>query len=554
MSNSAGLEVANISIRKPFKDARESDVVFYTTESNQMIHIGCGVDENKIATLITASSNALFSKDVKVTGVVDAISFKQAGINLSNLYLSKAGDSMTGNLNITGILSASNIQQSGSNLLSTFINKSGDTVNGALIINGSLSASNIVEAGSNLSLLYARRTGDNINGLLTVSNLNVNGSFTRNNQQFVFGVSSCNLSQIVSMNPPTGFSSNLVTVPTLITTTVPTDTKLTYGRIELAAHNNVSLFAGASITITVQHNLGNSNYWVYTTPDQDIAIRIKVQNRTNNSFDLLVINASNSNVGPQGISYQLVQSGSSNLVTLAQPVIITSSNLTLSSQGPNFSTKIFTLNQANDPQGYAINYNFVSGSNSRTAISGSNLIYTNAGANANLNLVVKAKNSHVDDPSKIFSVILSEGIYFVTPSSPYSGPGLLAQNFRMKVVITTLGNAISSGYGSSASIIMRNPTSNITLYTFDLRDNVTDKQISQYSTNSAGVRSTTVRIGLLTGGIISGTTNTNFLQITPSTFIWTNEAGTKLHEFTNLYPELEVTNIFCSGNIQITAA
>lgn len=410
MSGSASLEVVKTGSVKPFANTKVSDVVFYSSNSNQAILIGCGIDESKSAGLTISESNVVFSKDLKVEGVIDAQTIKQSATNLGEIFINKTGDSITGSLSLTGSLNASNLIQAGSNLSSFYASKTGGNINGALTVTGALNANTVLQAGSNLSFIYLSKAGDTVNGTLTVSNLDITGSLTKNAQPFVSDISACNLSQIISATPFNGYSNNIVTVPTIITRTVPFSyVNLTYGRVELTANDGISLFAGASVNLTVRHNLGNSNYWVYATPDDDSAVQIKIQNISNDTFDILVKNPNLTSIGAQGVNYQLVQSSSSNMTTLAQPVNILNSNLTLSSLGSNDSITVFTLsNQVLDPQSYQIFYGFVSGSNSRTALTGSNLIYTNTGSSQSLNLVLKARNPYVDDATKTINITLTE--------------------------------------------------------------------------------------------------------------------------------------------------
>ena len=57
MSKSAGLEVANISLVKPFSNTLDWDVVLYTSTNSQTVQIGCGVDSSMVSTLAVSASN-----------------------------------------------------------------------------------------------------------------------------------------------------------------------------------------------------------------------------------------------------------------------------------------------------------------------------------------------------------------------------------------------------------------------------------------------------------------------------------------------------------------
>lgn len=85
MSASAGLEVANVGINKPFSNTRDWDVLLYASESNQALLIGCGIDSSKPATLTVSNSNVVFARDVNVSGVFDAVTLRQGGSNLSSM-------------------------------------------------------------------------------------------------------------------------------------------------------------------------------------------------------------------------------------------------------------------------------------------------------------------------------------------------------------------------------------------------------------------------------------------------------------------------------------
>lgn len=557
MSNvSVNLVVANTSLQKTFYNAKDWDVLMYAGSSNQAILIGSGINSNLNSTLAISDSNAVISTDLSVNGVMDATLLRQSGTNLTTLFTSKAGDNMTGSLNITGTVNATSYQQNGSNLSDIYLEKSGGIINGTLNINGSVNTTTIQEAGSNLSSIFINKAGDVVGGLLTVSNLDVKGSLIKNGQSFVPGISACNLSQLITTYPSNGYSNNLITVPTVTTRTVPSKVNVTYGRVELTAHEGISLFAGGNITVFVTHNLGSTNYWVYAIPDDDIAIKVNVQNITANSFGLLVRNTSGSNVGPQGISYQLVQSGSSNLVTLAQPVTILNSNLSLSTTGSNNTTTTFTFsNQAVDPQGYELFYNFVTGSNSRTSLTGSNLVYINTGLSNSLNLVIKATNAYVDDPSKTFSVLLSEIMarlmFSVSPSSSYTSTvDLFAQNLTLRVVTT----------GDSA-FFLRNAPGAKTLYLWNVRhvngpggESVIVQNTTTIDAN--GIWQNEERITYAQGNIQSDGSSTNLLKLTPSEFIWTREDGTFLYKFLNRFNTGNAADrallIETSANISIT--
>lgn len=270
------------------------------------------------------------------------------------------------------------------------------------ILDGTLTACNITS--SNISVTT-----------ITASSLNVTGSITQNGQPLSSGGGGSSVSNLVkniSSIPSNGFSSNVVNVPFITITPVSTSPLITYGRAALGTNNGVSLYAGGTLTVNVTHNLGYSNYIVYSTPDDVSNVLVKNQSIGINMFQMVIKNInSTSNLGEVGINYQLVQTATSNnIYTVAQAVTVVTPSLTLTSSGASNSTTLYTLsNQATDPQGYIVSYTFASGSNNRVSITGgSNLVYTNAASNDTLNLVLIAQNPYIVDPSKTISISLTE--------------------------------------------------------------------------------------------------------------------------------------------------
>ena len=345
MSKSAGLEVANTTLLQPFSNAKDWDLVLYTSQSNQPILIGCGIDATKPAMVVVSDSNVTFNKDVSVEGKV------------------------TGKLNVT--------------------------------------------------------------------DLDFTGSLTVNGRVFAEGSLSNTLQTVASSLPANGYGANTITVPTVSTYAVPTSANIVYSRVVLGAHNGTSLTANANITIKIAHNIGDSNYLVFPSPEDSSIIQVKCFNFTNNTFDMNIKNISTGSIASPAINYQIVKAATSLTVnTLASPVSISRSSEALSTfSGATSTSKSYTLSNASDPAGYPITYSIVSDTTNKFAINADLLTYNHARVTGSGTVVIKAVNPYVDDTSKIVTITMNE----TKINSPLLGTSTLSTTQK------------SSGSGTAAS-------------------------------------------------------------------------------------------------------
>ena len=147
MLRTAGFEVANVGLNQPFSNTKDWDLAMFTTQSNQAIQIGCGVDSSKVSTLTISNSNAVFSKDVSVSGVVDATTLKQGGVGV----VLTTGGTISGAVTVNNTLTATTLQQGSVGVVLT--TASNQTVTGALTVNGTLSANTYQQGGVALAIV-----------------------------------------------------------------------------------------------------------------------------------------------------------------------------------------------------------------------------------------------------------------------------------------------------------------------------------------------------------------------------------------------------------------
>lgn len=415
MSNINRVAMSSGQVLGDMNDTVDAPAFAWNGESNTgFYHAGVGV----VGVSCGGVNVASFSNGgVSIVNTLNAATLQQGGSNLSDLFVKRDGDIVSGNYTFCNTVNANTLQQGASNVSDMFISRNGDIVSGNYTFSNTVNAVTLQQAGSNLSEMFISKTGGTMTGTLTVSNLDFTGSLTNNGQPFVGGgggsggASFCNLAQNITTVPSNGYTNAVVSVPSITTRSVPSSASMSCGRVELNTNNSISLFANGTITVTVTHNFGNSNYLVFAVPDDETSLQVKTLNFTNNSFGMFIKNTSGSSLGKQGINYQMIQIGSnSNVVTLAQAVNVVISSVILTTVGASNSTTTFTFsNQVTDPQGYAIAYEIVSGNNNRTIIqTQSNLVYTNTGSVQSLSLTLKARNQYTDDPTKQLTITINE--------------------------------------------------------------------------------------------------------------------------------------------------
>lgn len=237
-------------------------------------------------------------------------------------------------------------------------------------------------------------------------------------------VSLCNLPMLViGATPPNGYGANSLSVPTVSTKFIPLSANISYGSVEFGSHNAISLSANTSFTVKVTHNLGSSDYLVYSVPTEATKIKADTLNYSDNTFDLTIKNISASVIANPTVNYQIVQAATSNATTLlASPVSLTysSSNIqTYSGATSTSKTVLIPAGMVTDPQMYPITYVLVSDNTGRSTLNGVNITYTHLKASTVGQVVVRAQNPYIIDTTKTLTFNITEN-YLVQPLNTIS--------------------------------------------------------------------------------------------------------------------------------------
>lgn len=258
------------------------------------------------------SSNITFNTSVAIGKSTPNFDLDIAGTaNFSNIFINgqplSINDPDTSNV----AYPMSNVAFPTSNLVFTMSNIAFTTSNAAF------TTSNIAFTTSNASFATSNISYSTSNIAYSTSNV----AFSASNIAFQIAnianqtISLSNINQAITAIEPANGSSQNVSVPTITTKYVASNAKVTYGRIELGSHSNVSLANSASMTVRVTHNLANTNYMVFPSPEDMTAIEVACSNFTANTMDFIIKNVSGANIVNPSINYQLVQATTSNVTT-----------------------------------------------------------------------------------------------------------------------------------------------------------------------------------------------------------------------------------------------
>lgn len=448
MAACGNIEVLNTSFKRVFNTTKDDDMAIYTDTSNQNIQIGCGANPIQSANVIMSSSNTIINTPtIEVNGHIIPSSNMAYDIGSSNnrfrdLYLSGNTIDMAGT---KFTLDSSNniiVADAASNLRRLVIDE--------------------IQVGEPTAEASALKIKKDESGVFKFYRRTNNGEDIPE-AGFQSGVNLSNLNYIVTT--PSGA---LATMPTIDVQNIQTasNTQILFGRVVFGAHNNVSLTSGTTLISTITHEIGDSNYMVFTFPDDSRIIQCSTCNYTNNSFQLALRNITGASIMNPALNFQVVRGDvSSTTQVVASPVNITNPSQTvIAYSSSNSTSKSITITGASDPANYPIIYSISSNNSNRFAFSNNNtqIVYTHVKASSNANVVIKARNAYVDDNTKLITYNVQEkhlgeilsGVssYNTTVTSTtggqmksYSLPG-----FDQEVALSW-GQGSSNGLGSSIS-------------------------------------------------------------------------------------------------------
>jgi len=187
---------------------------------------------------------------------------------------------------------------------------------------------------------------------------------------------------------------NAVSVPTLTTSFVPSSADLSFGRIRINGHNGVALSNGGEITLSVSHNLGTSNYMVFSTPE-NARLQASFCNFLPNSFIAVVRNQSGGIIANPVVNYMLVKSPlQTSTALIASPPIISvaESNMIVYSGTGSSNTRTINYSGVNDNIG--LNFDIRFNASGRFSTASSNIIYNLSKTNNTSTVVFAASNAY----------------------------------------------------------------------------------------------------------------------------------------------------------------
>lgn len=393
MAYQGNLEVINRVKRPVFSDTLNNDIALYTLSNNQRIFIGTG----STPSIVSASSNILLNTNATINGNLIPLSnetfdlgssiqrFRDLYLGGNSLFIANTKISTDSNSNIR-------IQDSTTNTLRSLTLKE-------------------IQLGDSPNAIKLKQDTNGKYKFFTLSNnietpdRTLNGSVALSNTGQSIG----------STTPDRGYAASLVTVPSITTKAIPNSASITYGRIELGAHNGSSLAPNASMQITINHNLGTPNYLAFVYPDDTTSIQTRISNYTMNSIDITFRNISSNALDYPCANYQLVMSMdsiASTTTTIAAPVNITSAEIPLSveSTASSFASTFTLSNLATDPQSYPITLSIHNNDSNRFTLDPATmtLTYIHSNTSTSAQLVLKAKNQYVDDNTKLITITANE--------------------------------------------------------------------------------------------------------------------------------------------------
>lgn len=242
--------------------------------------------------------------------------------------------------------------------------------------------------------------------LEVAGNINFTGNLTKNGTAFSSGGSGGMIAQsnqfaVTSSVPTYGYSSGTVTVPTVSISTLTSPT--TYiGTVNLGSYGGASLTTGSTISLNINHNIGNSNYIAFFCPEGTSNLSVTLTSKGINSLTTAVKNISGVTLSNPSFNYMLMTgTQTTSNVPLANKVTLAYStcNLTVYSGATSTNSVRSITGAATDPQGYAITYSNLTNPNNQYTVTGTNMTCTHAKTNRTQAVQVLATNTFNTDPT-----------------------------------------------------------------------------------------------------------------------------------------------------------
>ncbi len=349
--------------------------------------------------------------------------------------------------------------------------------------------------------------------------INFSGTMYQNGTLFNSGSYSNISVSLTTATPSNGYTLSNITVPYVDVSTITSGFTTSCGSVALASYNASSLAAGASISITLQHNLGQSNYSVYIFPEKPTNVAVDIVTKNTNNFVASVKNISNTSIANPTFNYMLVYgTQTSQRKVLASKVTLayTSSNLVAYSGASSSNTQFSLVGAATDPAGYTVTYSNMTNSNNAFSMPNTTTLrYVHQKTNRTTPVTILATNSfNTDSNNQMIS-------YNVVESN------LSALSFTNSFT----SNMTVSGVGSYSYALPATDQGLALSYTISNNGGVTSS-VSGTTLNFNNLGSTGTRNIVLQGGLSSTIMTQAALSYRTFTFTM-NETYAGLYAFTS---------------------